>query len=223
MPPAILRVGKHEQVGNVTERPSGATEGPGVSQETVRELALRVVGRRMFSDLADDQRAELVDVGVDAHTHAWGPKGRPADLEAWLARGMYAAMMESYRQSRMLRPRRSGAPADLPALLEGWLAAEHGLPTPPAVDDVLTDRYLRGLGAADARLLWLQSNGFTRDEIADQLGIRPSAVSVRLHRLRVRLRETVESMTGLVAEPHGAGSGADPARGTERGSGHGAA
>ncbi len=205
----------------MTERPSGATEGAGVSQEAVRELALRIVGRRMFSDLSDEQRAELVDVGVEAHTHAWGPQGRPADLEAWLARGLYAAMMESHRQSRMLRPRRSGAPADLQALLEDWLAAEHGL-IPPTVDDALTDSYLRGLGAADARLLWLQSTGFTRDEIAGQLGIRPSAVSVRLHRLRVRLREAVEPVTGALADPHTTGS-VDPGRGAERGSGHGAA
>ena len=207
----------------MTERPSGATEGSGVSQETVRELALRVVGRRMFSDLADDERSELVDVGVDAHTYAWGPRGRPVDVEAWLARGMYAAMMESYRQSRMLRPRRSGAPADLQALLEDWIAAEPGLPAPPVVDDALTDQYLRGLGAADARLLWLQSTGFTREEIAAQLGIRPSAVSVRLHRLRIRLRETVESTTSLVADTHAAGSATEAARDTDRGSGHGAA
>ncbi|MGN6577193.1 MAG: hypothetical protein ACTHKG_16080 [Nocardioides sp.] len=204
----------------MTERPSGATGGPGVSQETVREIALRVVGRRMFSDLADPERAELVQIGVDAFTHAWGPRGRPVDLEAWLARGMYAAMMESYRQSRMLRPRRSGAPADLQALLEHWLAAEHQLAVPiTGVDDTLTDRYLHGLGAADARLLWLQSTGFTRDEIARHLGIRPSAVSVRLHRLRVRLRETLESMTELTADS----TAADPARDSDRDSGHGAA
>jgi DNA-directed RNA polymerase specialized sigma24 family protein len=221
--PAILDLRQDEQVGNVTEKPSGATGGPGVSQETVRQIALRVVGRRMFSDLADGERAELVQVGVDAFTHAWGPRGRPVDVEAWLARGLYAAMMESYRQSRMLRPRRSGAPADLQALLEHWLAAEPALAVPiTGVDDALTDRYLRGLGAADARLLWLQSTGFTRDEIADLLGIRPSAVSVRLHRLRVRLRETVESMSELSTEGV-PGSVAGPAGTNDRDSGHGAA
>ena len=31
--------------------------------------------------------------------------------------------------------------------------------------------------------------------MADLLGIRPNAVSVRLHRLRVRLRETLDPMT----------------------------
>jgi DNA-directed RNA polymerase specialized sigma24 family protein len=178
----------------------------------------------MFSDLAADERAELVDIGVEAHAHAWGPRGRPVDLEAWLARGLYAAMMESYRHTHLLRPRRSGAPADLQALLEQWLAVEPGLAVPiTGVDDALTDRYLHGLSAADARLLWLQSTGFTRDEIARLLGVRPSAVSVRLHRLRVRLRETVESMSDLTADSTLAGSATDPARGTGRGHGHGAA
>jgi hypothetical protein len=207
----------------VTETPSGATEGPGVSQETVREIALRVVERRMFSDLSDDERAELVRIGIDAATYAWGPRGRPVDLEAWLGRGLFAAMMESYRQTRMLRPRRSGAPADLQALLEQWLATEPAASLAGAVvDDALTDRYLRGLGASDARLTWLVSTGFSREEIAGLLGVRPSAVSVRLHRLRVRLRETVESMSDLAAATQPA-AGSTSETGGERASGHGAA
>jgi hypothetical protein len=209
----------------VTERPSGATEGPGVSQETVRQIALRVVDRRMFSDLPDDERVELVELGIDAATYAWGPRGRPVDLEAWLGRGLFAAMMESYRQTRMLRPRRSGAPADLQALLEQWLATEPAAALAGTdVDDALTDRFLRGLGASDARLLWLVSTGFTREEIAGLLGLRPSAVSVRLHRLRVRLRETVESMRDLDAATADPAAGGTSETGAgERASGHGAA
>jgi DNA-directed RNA polymerase specialized sigma24 family protein len=178
----------------------------------------------MFSDLADDERAELVEIGIDAATYAWGPRGRPVDLEAWLGRGLFAAMMESYRQTRMLRPRRSGAPADLQALLEHWLATEPAAALAgTVVDDALTDRYLRGLGAADARLLWLVSTGFNREEIAGLLGVRPSAVSVRLHRLRVRLRETVESMSDISAAGAGPAGSTSEAGGGERATGHGAA
>jgi DNA-directed RNA polymerase specialized sigma24 family protein len=216
-------VRQDEQVGHVTETPSGATEGPGVSQETVRQVALRVVDRRMFSDLSGDERAERVEIGIDAATYAWGPRGRPVDLEAWLGRGLFAAMMESYRQARMLRPRRSGAPADLPALLEHWLAAEPATAAAGTVaDDALTDRYLRGLGAPDARLLWLVSSGFTREEIAGLFGVRPSAISVRLHRLRVRLRETVESLGDLGVSAADRSGGTSETSG-ERASGHGAA
>lgn len=167
----------------------------------MRDVAVRVASRRMFSDLSDIERAGLVELAVDAWTHAWGPAGRPADVEAWLARGMFSAMMHDFARRRMLlRPARRDA-VSLDELVEQWLAAE------PAPDDTesglsgaaLVDRYLRLLSPADARLLWMRCEAFTREEIADVLGIRPNAVGVRLRRLQLRLREALEPLTAADA------------------------
>lgn len=213
--------------------PGSPGDGTGVSARTVRKLGVRVAGRRMFSDLSSSERRELVATACAAYLHAWGPAGRPTDLESWLATGMYAAMMRSYRELRMLRaPLRPAGAAALTGLLEEWLAAE-SLPSGSAVDDELMDRFLRQLSPADARLLWLQCEGYTREEIGGLLGVRPNAVSVRLHRLRVRLRDTVapvesieptESATGPATETGAGGAGGRASgRAGGRDSGHGAA
>jgi RNA polymerase sigma factor (sigma-70 family) len=168
------------------------------SDDAVREIAVRVAHRRMFSDLSETERQELVDIALEAHASAWGPPGRPDDVEAWLASGMYHAMMHDFRERRMLRrPFRPGGPTRLDSQLEEWLSAG---PSPaggdlPSVDGELTDRFLRQLSPADARLLWMQCEGYTREQIADLLGIRPNAVSVRLRRLQIRLREALEPVT----------------------------
>jgi RNA polymerase sigma factor (sigma-70 family) len=183
--------------------------------EAVRATAVLVARRRMFSDLSDAARAELVDAAVEAYDFAWGPPGRPDDLEAWLAAGMYAAMMAAFRERRMLRrPLRIAESTTIEALLEEWLSSEPTLAGThlPAVDQELTDRFLRQLSPADARLLWMRCEGYTREEIADLLGIRANAVSVRLHRLRIRLRETLAPMTDTT-----------PTTDAGRDSGHGAA
>lgn len=166
-----------------------------IAQGAVRYVAVRVSHRRMFSDLTDAERDDLVETAVEAWAFAWGPPGRPDDVEAWLALGMYHAMMAGFRQRRMLRrPARIGESTSLDALLEEWLSTEHlqvgG--AMPAVDQALTDRFLRQLSPADARLLWMRCEGYTREEIADLLGIRANAVSVRLRRLQLRLRESLE-------------------------------
>jgi DNA-binding CsgD family transcriptional regulator len=189
---------------------------------SVRRLAVRVSGRRMFSDLSAAERRELVDGAVDAYRHTWGPAGLPADLEAWLAVGMYAAMMQAYCEQRMLRravPR--PAATTLEGQLEHWLAADL-LGMPAVLDLALVDRYLRQLSPADARLLWLEREGYTREEIADQLNVRPNAVSVRLHRLRIRLRDTAAPLVDPLldsTDPQGAGFG--PGRAAAGGSGSG--
>lgn len=155
----------------------------------------------MFSDLSDIERAGLVELALEAWTHAWGPAGRPRDVEAWLARGMFSAMMHDFAQRRMLlRPARRDA-LSLDDLVEGWLAAE---PAPDGTESGLTgpalvDRYLRLLSPADARLLWMRCESFTREEIADVLGIRPNAVGVRLRRLQLRLREALEPLSATDA------------------------
>ncbi len=158
----------------------------------------------MFSDLTDAQRDELVDAAVEAWTFAWGPPGRPADAEAWLARGMYHAMMGEFGRRRMLvRPVRRRSASSLDDLLEGWVSTEPALADtdPSAPGPGLTDRFLRVLSPADARLLWMRCEGYTHEEIADVLGIRANAVTVRLRRLQLRLRETLEPVTDHLPEP----------------------
>ena len=192
-------------VGHVhEEQPSQWAAGPDTGDDAVRDAALLVARRRMFSDLSDAERDDLVATAVDAAGFSWGPPGRPedleaGDLEAWLAAGMFHAMMNAFRERRMLRPPfRRGDATTLDGLLERWVSTEpsfegHDLPT---VDPELVDRFLRQLSPADARLLWMQCEGYTREEIAAMLGIRANAVSVRLRRLRIRLRETLEPLTG---------------------------
>jgi RNA polymerase sigma factor (sigma-70 family) len=165
---------------------------------------MRVSHRRMFSDLTEAQRDELVDTAVEAWAFAWGPPGRPENVEAWLARGMYHAMMADFRRCRMLRrPARLGESMSLDTLLEEWISSEHphAKNALPAVDQTVTDRFLRQLSPADARLLWMRCEGYTREEIADLLGIRANAVGVRLRRLKIRLRETLEPVTDHAPEP----------------------
>jgi DNA-directed RNA polymerase specialized sigma24 family protein len=182
-----------------------------MSRIEFRRAAGRVTRRRMFTDLSQAERDELVKVALDAYAHRWGPRPRPGDLEAWIAAGMHRAMMDAYRERSMLPPpTRPGLATPLSSLLGEWLAADAGAGL--VVEADLTDGFLRQLSPADARLLWLRCEGYTREEIADLLGIRPNAVSVRLHRLRVRLRETLDLMTDTTAT-HDAGEDA----------GHGAA
>lgn len=165
-----------------------------MSRIEFRRAARRVTRRRMFTDLSQAERDELVKVALDAYAHRWGPQQQPGDLEAWIAAGMHRAMMDAFRERHMLRaPARPSDATTLSSLLEEWLASDAG--SGLVVDAELTDGFLRQLSPADARLLWLRCEGYTREETADLLGIRPKAVSVRLHRLRVRLRETLDPMT----------------------------
>jgi RNA polymerase sigma factor (sigma-70 family) len=204
-------------VKDVGPTPGG---GRGDTTRSVRRLAVRVSGRRMFSDLGDAERRDLVEAAVGAYRHAWGPAGRPDDLEPWLAVGMYAAMMHAYRDRRMLDrsvPRPTAT--SLEAQLEHWLAADAAAPA-PVIDADLVDRYLRQLSPADARLLWLHREGYTRDEIADLLNVRANAVSVRLHRLRIRLRETATPVVDpMLDAPGRAGTGQAPQQAATGGAG----
>lgn len=186
--------------------------------DAVRGTALRVSRRRMFSDLSDVERDDLVAAALEAYLFAWGPPGRPENLEAWLARGMHHAMMAGFRQRRMLRrPVRGGQATSLDGLLEEWLSTESllGDRDLPAVDAELTDRFLRQLSPADARLLWMHCEGYTREEIGDLLGIRANAVSVRLRRLRIRLGESLDPVTDPVTDagPAVTGGAAESAHG----------
>ncbi|MGZ8742564.1 MAG: sigma factor-like helix-turn-helix DNA-binding protein [Nocardioides sp.] len=165
-----------------------------MSRIEFRRAAGRVTRRRMFTDLSQAERDGLVKVALDAYAHRWGPRPRPGDLEAWIAAGMHRAMMDAFRERHMLNPpARPSLATTLSSLVQEWLAADAGAGL--VVDAELTDAFLRQLSPADARLLWLRCEGYTREEIADLLGVRPNAVSVRLHRLRVRLRETLDPMT----------------------------
>ena len=58
----------------------------------------------------------------------------------------------------------------------------------------------------------MRCEGYTHEEIADLLGIRANAVTVRLRRLQLRLRETLEPVTDHLPAP-----GAKPGTGAEVG------
>ena len=51
------------------------------------------------------------------------------------------------------------------------------------------ESFLALLTPVEAWLLCLTADGFNHREIGEVLGIRSNAVDVRLHRLRIRLRE----------------------------------
>lgn len=212
--PAILDLGGGYQVGLAHVHEDDASRFDAdreMSRIEFRRAAGRVTRRRMFTDLSQAERDELVKVALDAYAHRWGPRQEPGDLEAWIAAGMHRAMTDAFRERSMLRPpARPSHAITLSSLLEEWLAADAGAGV--VVDAELTDRFLRQLSPADARLLWMRCEGYTREEMADLLGIRPNAVTVRLHRLRVRLRETLDPMTDTT-----------PAHDTGEDAGHGAA
>ena len=213
--PAILVLGGAIKVGLAHVHEDDASRfgvDRGLSRIEFRRAAGRVTRRRMFTDLSQAERDALVKAALDAYAHRWGPRPQPGDLEAWIALGMHRAMMDAFRERSMLPPpARPSLATTLGSLLEEWLAADAG-GSGPVVDGQLTDRFLRQLSPADARLLWLRCEGYTREEVAGLLGIRPNAVSVRLHRLRVRLGETLDPMTDTT-----------PVEKTGEDAGHGAA
>ena len=173
----------------------------------VQAAAERVSRRRMFSDLAAADRDDLVGTAIDKYYATWGQLGRPDNIEAWLATVMRNAMMDHFRRGRMLRPLRNDQDS-VEELLERWQPSEPSLST-PVVDRDARDAFLATLTPADARLLCLKADGYSHAEIGEVLGIRPNAVDVRLHRLRIRLRARFGDGTGDVQQVWGFTNDAD--------------
>ena len=59
----------------------------GMSRIEFRRAAGRVTGRRMFTDLSQAERDELVKVALDAYAHRWGPDGSPTTSRPGSPRG----------------------------------------------------------------------------------------------------------------------------------------
>lgn len=157
----------------------------------VRAAAERIARRRMYSDLSHADREDLVGITIGKFYRRWGPLGRPDDIEAYLARTMYGALMDLYRERRMLpAPVAPVTDRTVDQVLEGWMPPAPSLSTPVADQDAV-DAFYRQLSPADARLLWLKAQGYSSREIGEALDLRPNAVDVRLHRLRARLRGIV--------------------------------
>lgn len=142
----------------------------------------------MFSDLSQADRDELVSTAIEKYYATWGPLGEPNSVEAWLSTVMYRSMVDQFRRRRMLQPRAPQGDEGIDELLERWLPPAPSLST-PVVDRDAREAFLALLSPADARLLCLKADGFSHREIGEVLGIRANAVDVRLHRLRIRLRE----------------------------------
>ena len=164
----------------------------------VYDAAVRVSRRRMFSDLDQADRDDLVGTTIDKYYATWGQLGRPDNIEAWVATVMRNAMMDLFRRRRMLRPVAGRGDESLEELLEQWLPPAPSLSL-PVVDRDAREAFLAGLTPADARLLCLKAEGYTHQEIGDVLGVRANAVDVRLHRLRARLRARFAAGDG---DPH---------------------
>ena len=161
--------------------------------------AERISRRRMFSDLSAADRDDLVGITIGKYYATWGPLGRPDNIEAWLSTVMYRAMMDLFRERRKLHhPSRRAEDGSLETLLEDWMPAVPSLSAPVVAQDA-ADAFLRRLSPADARLLWLKSQRYSSREIGELLDLRANAVDVRLHRLRIRVREL------LSPEPDGEG------------------
>ena len=158
----------------------------------VQAAAERIARRRMFADLSHADREDLVGITIAKFYRRWGPRDRPADIEAYLARTMYHALMDLYRERRLLpQPVAPDGSRSVESVLQGWMPPVRSLSTPVVQQHAVSEFY-RQLSPDDARLLWLKAEGYSSREIGEFLGLRPNAVYVRLHRLRQRLHELVD-------------------------------
>lgn len=162
----------------------------------VRAAAERISRRRMFSELSPAERDDLVGTTIARYYDRWGPRGRADNVEAYLARTMYRALMDLYRERKQL-PVRPVEDDSVDNALDRLLAPAPSLSS-PVVGRAMADAFLAALDPDDARLLWLKAEGYSSREIGEFLGLRANAVDVRVHRLRRRLRELVDPESGLV-------------------------
>jgi RNA polymerase sigma-70 factor (ECF subfamily) len=154
----------------------------------VHAAAVRISRRRMFADLSQADRDDLISTAIEKYYATWGPLGEPDSVEAWLSTVMYRAMVDHFRRQRRLQPHAPPGEQSIDELLGRWLPPAPSLST-PVVNRDAREEFLALLSPADARLLCLKADGFSHREIGEVLGIRANAVDVRLHRLRIRLRE----------------------------------
>lgn len=162
------------------------------SEEAVAALERKygVACRRLAANLLDSDR-DAEECVSDAYLAAWNaiPPERPAPLSAWLMRVVRNLALKRYR-ANTARKRNSFYDAALDELAES-------LPAPEAVEDALTaqelgallNRFLDGLDAT-SRTLFLRRYWFGDrvEDIARATGLSRNSVSVRLHRLRNKLR-----------------------------------
>ena len=130
----------------------------------------------------------------DTWHRAWNtmPPQRPASLAAYLGRIVRNLALDLYRKRRAAK-RYGGAELLLSELAECVPAREGGVLCSEEELSGVIDGWLRGLAAGDRRLFlrryWY---GEGVGELAQSLGERPGRLSLRLFRLRGKLREHLE-------------------------------
>ncbi len=162
------------------------------SEEAVTALDRKYgpICRRIASNLLPGAR-DAEECVSDAYLAAWNaiPPERPAPLSAWLFRVVRNLAAGRFRRETAGK-RNSFYDIALDELAES-------LPSPTGVEDALDakelgeliDRFLSGLDGT-SRTLFLRRYWFGDrvEDIARAMGMSRNAVSVRLHRLRSRLR-----------------------------------
>ena len=131
----------------------------------------------------------------DTWHRAWNtmPPQRPASLAAYLGRIVRNLALDLYRKRRAARRGGGGAELLLSELAECVPAREGGVLCSEEELSGVIDGWLRGLPPGDRRLFlrryWY---GEGVGELARSLGERPERLSLRLFRLRGKLREQLE-------------------------------
>ncbi len=162
------------------------------SEEAIRELDRRygAASRRMAQSILGTA-ADAEECVSDAYLAVWNaiPPQRPERLGAWLLRVVRNLSVSRYRANTAVK-RNSFYDAALDELAE-TLAASEGPEDALAARELAgyIDRFLSGLAAED-RVLFVRRYFFADavGDIARSLGMNENRVSVRLHRLRQRLR-----------------------------------
>ena len=141
----------------------------------VYRFALYMCGNRMQAD----------DITSETFTRLWTASGeiRTSTLKSYLfaiARNIY--ITELRRQSRQ-------APIE-PSLADSRIDVERDAATRSQLSQVLHG--LRQLPEADRAALLMRADRQPYEEIANTLGLSPTAVRVKVHRARIKLLELCE-------------------------------
>ena len=137
-----------------------------------------------------DDRAELVQEIAAQLWSAWRGYDRDRPFSTWMYRVALNTAMTAARDRRMRQ--RHVAEADEAAL-------EHaGAPHHDTDAALLLAQVMESLDSPSRALLLLHLEARSTQEIADVLGLTPTAVTTRIHRIRQRLRDRFATDTGAM-------------------------
>ena len=159
-------------------------------EPAIRRAAEVLLGRDLRSsidptDLVQSVHLEMI-LGLRRGKLAIASPGHLRSLAVTLLRHNY---IEHWRRCRR-QARHNTAIALTGGLPRGWTSTSlHAIdPALAAEYNDLVDHLYRHLRANDRRLIGLRVQGYRTREIADELGLNPVVVRMRLSRLRRRLR-----------------------------------